>query len=267
MSDSLGTLALLCLSALAAGVMNALAGGGTLLTFPALLLALPPGEAGPVIANATSTVALVPGSLAGAWGFRREVASVRHWIALLLLPSLIGGVIGSLLVTRLHPRYFAMLVPWLILTATLLFLLQPTITRVFGIGRPHAEPRASARVAVVVFQLFVAIYGGYFGAGIGILMLSSLSLMGLGNIHRMNAAKTIMAACMNGVSVAVFVADGVVEWKYAALMAVSAIVGGYLGAAYGRRLPRGVVRWLVIAIGFGLAAKYFYEQYASSHGG
>jgi uncharacterized membrane protein YfcA len=263
MPDSLSIYALLCLSALVAGAMNALAGGGTLLTFPALLLALPPGGASSVIANATSTVALVPGSVASAWGFRREAASVRHWIVLLLAPSLIGGVIGSLLVTRLPPRYFALLVPWLILTATLLFLLQPAITRVFGIGRPHAEPRTGARAAVVLFQLLVAVYGGYFGAGIGILMLSSLSLMGLGDIHRMNAAKTILAVFINGVSVAVFVADGVVEWRYAAIMAVSAVVGGYLGAAYGRRLPRGVVRWLVIAIGFGLASKFFYEQSGS----
>jgi uncharacterized membrane protein YfcA len=248
---------------LAAGVMNALAGGGTLLTFPALLLALPPGDASQVVANATSTVALVPGSLAGAWGFRRELRSVSHWIRLLFLPSLLGGLIGSLLVTRLPPRFFALLVPWLILTATLLFLLQPTITRVFGIGKPHAEPRPAARAAVVVFQFLVAVYGGYFGAGIGILMLSSLSLMGLGDIHRMNAAKTFLAAVINGVSVVVFVAEGEVEWRYAAVMAVAAITGGYLGASYGRRLPRSLVRWLVIAIGFGLAAKYFYQQYRS----
>jgi uncharacterized membrane protein YfcA len=263
MPDSLANLALLVISALAAGVMNALAGGGTLLTFPALLLALPPGADSQVIANATSTVALVPGSAAGAWGFRRELGSVRHWIRLLLLPSLVGGLIGSLLVTRLPAHFFAILVPWLILTATLLFLLQPTITRLFGIGRPHAEPQPAARVAVVLFQFLVAVYGGYFGAGIGILMLSSLSLMGLGDIHRMNAAKTFLAVCINGVSVVVFVAEGKVDWWYAAVMAAAAIAGGYLGAAYGRKLPRALVRWLVIAIGFGLAAKFFYQQFTS----
>src|SRR5262249_22895984 len=125
MSDSYSTWALLVCSALAAGVMNAMAGGGTLLTFPALLLALPAGDASQVVANATSTVALVPGSLAGAWGFRREVDAVRQWVRLLALPSLLGGLLGSLLVTRLPPEYFAALVPWLILTATLLFMLQP----------------------------------------------------------------------------------------------------------------------------------------------
>jgi uncharacterized membrane protein YfcA len=247
--------------------MNALAGGGTLLTFPALLLALPPADASQVVANATSTVALVPGSVASAWGFRHELAAVRRWVQLLLVPSFIGGLIGSLLVTELPPRFFAVLVPWLILTATLLFLLQPTFTRLFGIDRPHDEPRPATRAAVVGFQLLVAVYGGYFGAGIGILMLSSLSLMGLGDIHRMNAAKAFLAACINGVSVIVFVVEGKVESWFASVMAVAAIVGGYIGASYGRRLPRGLVRWLVIAIGFGLAAKYFYQQYYSPGGG
>src|SRR4051812_43764950 len=161
-TDSASTIALLVVSALAAGAMNALAGGGTLLTFPALLLALPPGDTSPVIANVTSTVALVPGSIAGAWGFRREVASVSHWVRLLLVPSLLGGLVGSLLLIWLPPRYFALLVPWLILTATLLFLAQPTITRVFGIGRPHSEPGPLALAAVVGFQFLVAVYGGYF---------------------------------------------------------------------------------------------------------
>jgi uncharacterized membrane protein YfcA len=252
------TITVLILSALAAGVLNALAGGGTLLTFPALLLALPP-----VDANITSTVALVPGSVAGAWGFRREVASVSRWVRLLLLPSLLGGFIGSLLLIWLPERYFAVLVPWLILAATVLFLAQPTITRVFGIGRPHAEPGRFALAAVIAFQFLVAVYGGYFGAGIGILMLSSLSLMGLSDIHRMNAVKTILAACMNGVSVVVFVTRGTVAWQFAIIMATAAIVGGFLGAHYGRRLPRAVVRWFVIVIGFTLAAKYLYEQWAT----
>src|SRR5262249_20369072 len=175
-------------------------------------LRVPVGDASQVIANATSTVALVPGSLAGAWGFRREVDAVRQWVRLLALPSLLGGLLGSLLVTRLPPEYFAALVPWLILTATLLFMLQPLITPWFGSGQPHAEPAALPRHAVVGFQFLVGVYGGYFGAGIGILMLSSLSLMGLGDIHRMNAVKTLLAALMNGVSVVVFVAENQVEW-------------------------------------------------------
>ena len=116
------------------------------------------------------------------------------------------------------------------------------------------------RILIVVFQFFVAVYGGYFGAGIGVLMLSSLGLMGIGDIHRMNAVKTVLAACINGISVAVFVWDGKVVWEYALPMAVTAILGGYFGARLGRMLPRPLVRWLVICVGFGLAAYYFWKQ-------
>ena len=115
---------------------------------------------------------------------------------------------------------------------------------------------------MVAFQLAVAVYGGYFGAGIGILMLSSLALMGLGDMHRMNAAKTFLAACINATSVVVFVAQGVVNWRLAPVMVVASVLGGYLGAHYGRRLPKQLVRWGVILLGFGLAAKFFYENYA-----
>jgi uncharacterized membrane protein YfcA len=144
----------------------------------------------------------------------------------------------------------------------LLFLLQPAIARLTGIGVPHSEPKPLAKVGVVLFQFVVAVYGGYFGAGIGILMLSALALMGLGDIHQMNAAKTFLAACINGVSVVVFAAEGEVEWRFAPVMAVASIAGGYLGAHYGRRLPRGLVRWSVIAIGFGLSFRYFFEQFS-----
>ena len=249
------TYILLWLSALGAGIMNAVAGGGTMLTFSALLAVVPP-----VIGNATSTVALVPGSPASAWGYRREVRQVGHWIALLLWPSVIGGAIGSLLVTRLDPKYFEALVPWLILSAALLFLCQPVLVRLAGIGKPHATPSKFTLGGVIVFQFFVGVYGGYFGAGIGILMLSSLGIMGLTDIHLMNAVKTILAMFINGVSVVVFVIENTVDWRYALGMMAAAILGGYFGAFTARRMDRNLVRWIVILIGFGLAAYYFYKQ-------
>jgi uncharacterized membrane protein YfcA len=243
------------LAALAAGAVNAIAGGGTLLTFPALLTAVTP-----VVANGTSTVALVPGSLAGAWGFRREVQAVRRWLPLLAVPSLAGGLVGSLLVTRLDPSYFDALVPWLILTAALLFLFQPLLARSAGAGGPPgASPWAVA--GVVFFQLGVAVYGGYFGAGIGILMLSALGLMGLRDIHAMNGLKNFLAVCINGVSVAVFVLDGVVAWRYVAVMTPAAVLGAYVGARSARRLDRRLVRWVVVAIGFALAGHFFYQRW------
>ena len=249
----------LCLSALAAGAVNSLAGGGTLLTFPALIAALAAlgGDEAKVVANATSTVALVPGALAGAWGYRGQMREVGQWLILLAGPSLAGGVIGSLLVTRLDPHYFGVLVPWLLLLAAVVFLLDTLLGRYRS--RIHVPERHSLRAmaGIVAFQFVVAVYGGYFGAGIGILMLSALAGMGIGDMHRMNCLKTLLNACINGVSVIVFVNDGKVAWRLALPMAVAAIVGGYLGARLALRVRPQVVRWAVIVIGFGLAFYYF----------
>jgi uncharacterized membrane protein YfcA len=249
---------LLVVSAFAAGVVNTIAGGGTLLTFPSLMRF---GHLSEVLANGTSTVALLPGSLAGTWGLRREMKGVGSWLLLLSGPSLVGGVAGSLLVTRLPPTYFAALVPWLLLTASLLFLAQPRLAKRFPPRGDGHLPSWRGCVVVVLFQFLVAVYGGYFGAGIGILMITSLSLMGLGEIQRINGVKTLLASFINGVSVVVFVMDGAVEWRFAPPMAVGAIAGGYAGAVVGRRLPRQWVRRFVIAIGLALAAYYFAKQW------
>ena len=243
------------LTALAAGAQNSLAGGGTLYTFPALEHLI-----GPVKANATSTVALVTGSIAGAWGFRQELKPSRKWLWWLVPPCLIGGAVGTCLVMLFPESVFRALVPWLILTAAALFLLQPRISRWVGAGQPHEEPPIRVKIGVVFFQLLVAIYGGYFGAGIGILMISSLSLMGLGDIHRVNALKSVLAACINIVSVAVWVAWDMVEWRYVPVMAAAAIAGGYFGARMSQRLNKTLLRWLVIGIGFALTAYYFAKQ-------
>jgi uncharacterized membrane protein YfcA len=262
MSDTLTTYLLLCVAAFAAGVVNALAGGGTLLTFPTLVTALGGTAAAEVIANVTSTVALVPGSMASAWGFRRELRGTGPWLRLLTGPSVLGGLVGALLLTRLDPGYFRLLVPWLLLTASLLFLAQPHLARLVRPGKgDQAPPSVAVRAGLAVFQFFVAVYGGYFGAGIGILMLSSLGLMGLGDLHRMNAIKTFLASSINGVSVLVFVLDSEVRWGFAAAMAVAAILGGFTGAHFGRRLPRALVRWFVILVGFALALHYFRKLY------
>jgi uncharacterized membrane protein YfcA len=261
MPESTSTWVLLILSSLAAGVVNALAGGGTLLTFPSLTAVM-----SKVYANATSTAALLPGSVAGAWGYRRELRAVGRWPLILVPPSLIGGLVGTLLVTELPESYFAAMVPWLILLATLLFLLQPALIRLSLRLRPAGPPDPHRRSAgsyagLIVAQFLIAVYGGYFGAGIGILMLSALGLMGLGDVHQMNAVKTVLAACINFLSVVVFALYQKVVWPVAGVMALAAIVGGFLGAHYGRRLPRWVVRWFVIVVGFALAAKYYWEQY------
>jgi uncharacterized membrane protein YfcA len=252
----------LCLAALAAGAVNSIAGGGTLLTFPALLAGLSPLGAADaaVVANATSTVALVPGSLAGAWGYRREMKRARRWLYLLVGPSLAGGVIGALLVTRLDPGYFAALVPWLLLTAALLFLAESLLPARAPTGSGPRPPSTGAVADIVLFQLVVAVYGGYFGAGASILILGALAALGVGDVNQMNALKTVLGFCINGISVIVFLAEQKVAWHYALPMAAAAILGGYLGARLALIIRPRYTKWLISVIGLGLAAYFFVRR-------
>lgn len=247
MHEWLATYGMLILAAVSAGAINALAGGGTLLTFPSLHAVLPA-----VFANGTSTVALMPGSLASVWGFRRELRSVKHWARILAAPSLIGGLVGVKLVTQLDATYFERLVPWLILMATLLFVMQPLAARLTDMAH-----RAWPIGVVLLVQLAVAVYGGYFGAGIGIIMLAVFSYYGMHDIHEMNAVKTVQAVLINVVAAIEFIRTGFVDWHFAGVMAVGAMIGGYLGAHFGRRLNRTLVRWIVVGIGLGLSVYYF----------
>jgi uncharacterized membrane protein YfcA len=248
------SLILACASALAAGVVNAIAGGGTLLTFPSLLALL-----NPVAANATSTLALLPGSLSAGLGYRTELREARHHLVVLWPPSLLGGIVGSLLLIRMPERVFTEAIPWLLVGASLLLLLQRPLMAYIG-AHPHAEPRPRTVLAIVCFQFLVGIYGGYFGAGAGIMMLSALAFMGIPDIHQMNAVKSILGATMNGISAVIFALAGVVVWKYAAVMAVAAIFGGYMGARVARRMKEGVVRGIVVTIGL-LVALWSYAGF------
>ncbi len=262
MPEPTWNLVALCVSAYLAGVMNSVAGGGTLLTFPVLTVLI-----SPAMANATSTVALLPGSLAGAVAYRRELWKCRRFVIRMLLPSALGGYLGASLVAQ-NQKVFAQLVPWLILTAALLFVLQAPLSRWVKrrAARDGSDPDTTppgwiTQALVIGFQFLVAVYGGYFGAGIGILMLSALGFMGVGDIHRMNAVKTFLAATINAASVWVFVRDGLVNWTFAWPMAMAAIAGGYGGARVARLLPAQWVRVAVIVIGFSLAGFYFIRRY------
>ena len=250
----------LCLSAVAAGAVNAVAGGGTLLTFPTLTAVL--GVNAISIANGTSTVALFPGSFASIWGYRQQMHACKRWLVWLTPPSILGGALGALLVEE---DSFRLIIPWLILLAAVLFLLQPTIARWFKRPQtsvadapgPPSFPSGKTLAVIVAAQFLIGVYGGYFGAGIGILMLSSLSFLGLKDIHEINALKSFLAFWMNIVAAGLFAARGMVVWEYAVPMAVAAIVGGYLGARLALLVRPVFVRWIVIGIGFGLAAYYF----------
>ena len=248
MTHPLLTDLLLFTTALAAGAINSVAGGGTLLTFPALLTVLPY-----VAANATSTVALVPGSFSAFWGYRQEMEHDRRELLWLGIPSLLGGLVGARLVLRAGDQVFAHLVPWLILGATALFMVQEPVRRWITRGEKAGETEKPTGhrglVGAMVFQFFVAIYGGFFGAGIGILMLAALGFLGLTNIHRMNALKNFAAICINGVAAATFILGRKVDWPLAGLMAVGAILGGYGGAGLAQRMGQKNVRRVVVAVG------------------
>ncbi len=232
-------------------MINSIAGGGTLLSFPALIAI----GRDPIIANATNTVALLPGSLAGMLGFRRELLASRRWLFLLIVPSIAGGIVGAWLLLNTPSSTFERLVPWLILGATLLFAVQETVSKRLGrVGQAHHSPTPAAIVMALLFQSAVAIYGGYFGAGIGILMLAALGLIGMSDLHQMNALKNLFAICINGVAALIFAFSGMVNWVDAGLMAGGSIIGGFIGARAARRLGRRFVRGTVIAIGLLMTA-------------
>jgi uncharacterized membrane protein YfcA len=264
MSDPILVYTLLCLSAFLAGAVNAIAGGGTLLTFPTVKYVLLRRlfEHAGVLANGTSTVALMPGSLASVFAYRRELRECRRLVLRLLAPSIVGGVVGSLLVTEFPAKIFDSLIPWLIISAAFIFLIQGPLKRLTG-KTSHSEPTWKTATLVVIAQFLIAVYGGYFGAGIGILMLSVLPFMGTKTIHETNAAKTLLATIINAVTVFIFILNGLVVWPYALAMAIAAIVGGYVGARAARRLPAMYVRLLVVAIGFVIGGYYLWKQFAS----
>jgi hypothetical protein len=244
-------LALVVVSAMIAGIMNSIAGGGTLVTFPALVaLGVPP-----INANATSTVALWPGAVGSMWGYRRELRGSRPWALGFALPSLLGGGLGAWLLLRTPAERFAHLVPWLVLGATVLFMAQRPLMRwLAGSSAPSMDQDAvltSRRppLSILIFQFLVGIYGGYFGAGIGILMLAALGFMGLHNIHRMNGLKNWGGLCINAVAATMFAFSSLVEWPVALAMAVGAVSGGYLGSRTAQRVPQNLVRGAVVAIG------------------
>jgi uncharacterized membrane protein YfcA len=241
-------------AAFAAGAINSVAGGGTLVTVPTLIwLGIPA-----INANATSAVALWPGSLSGAWGFRRELVHADRRIFALVLPSVIGGLAGAILLERTPPDVFERIVPVLILFATCLFMAQEPLQRRFNLTAAH-NARSHWLSWTMFFQLLVGVYGGYFGAGIGIMMLAALSLMGHTDIHQMNGVKNLLAVAINGVAISYLVFTDLILWPQALLMAVGAIAGGVGGAGLARRVGRTAVHRVVIAVGLGMALVMFVQ--------
>ncbi|MCM0044037.1 MAG: sulfite exporter TauE/SafE family protein [Burkholderiaceae bacterium] len=239
-----------------AGGMNAMAGGGTFFSFPAMLMAGVP----PVAANASNTVALWPASLSSAWAYRREAMRHGRWAALLAVVSVIGGLLGGLLLLAISNETFMRLIPWLLLVATTLFAFSAQIGRLIRWIKAHmkiapADQPGSAGGAL--FQLAVAIYGGFFGAGMGILTLAALSIQGFEDIQEINALKNLTSAMNYTVAAATFIIAGAISWPHTLVALVTAAIGGYVGAAFARKLPAIWLKRLVIAVGASLTVIYF----------
>jgi uncharacterized membrane protein YfcA len=235
------------------GALNAVAGGGPFLTFPALLLARIP----PIRANATASLALWPASVASAFAYRKDLTTPRRALVALLIASVLGAFIGVMTLLHTSDAAFLRLVPFLLLAATLLFTFGSAISARL-LERATEAPFAGRRLVVgVAAQGLIAIYGGYFGAGMGILMLSMMSLVGMTNIHGMNALRNVLSVLINAVAVTVFVASGAIAWKPGVVMILGGIIGGYWGAAGARRIDPTWVKRFVIAVAWSMTAYFF----------
>lgn len=244
-------------AAMAAGMINSVAGGGTLVSFPALVWTGVPQ----IAANATNTLALGPGSLSSMWGYRSELKETPRHFIYMLIPCFIGGIVGAVLLKLTPAKTFEMLVPFLILFATVLFMLQDPIKRWLRLGQSQ-ETQHSAQwmIGACFYQFLVGVYGGYFGAGIGILTLAVLGVLGLDNIHQMNGLKNIFAGTINLVAAVYFIYAGLIHWPAALLMMVGSIIGGYWAAGLARRMGQVMVRRIVIIIGLGMTVSLLLKR-------
>ncbi len=256
-------MALIGAGGFAAGAVNAMAGGGTFFSFPAMLaVGLPP-----VVANASNSVALWPGSLSGAWAYRKELARYKRYLLPMGMASFIGGAAGGLLLLAAGDARFAALIPWLLAFATLLFAFSPQLSVALKRVRPAktqptgAEHGAGSPIGWFV-QLLVSIYGGFFGAGMGILMMASLAIGGHEDVQHINALKNLLSAVIYSVTVMTFIVAGAVSWPHTLVMVITATLGGYWGASMARKIKGPWLRRMVIAVGSALTVYYFYKTLA-----
>ena len=249
---------LLFFAAAIGGGLNAVAGGGSFLTLPALIFA----GVSPVVANATSTLALWPASISSTVAYRSDIKTSGRWLLVLGATSVVGGLAGAVLLVRTSDSSFLRLLPWLMLIAAATFTfgqkLRPKRLRSPSIGLQHSvsSPQPSM-LGIVVIQLVIAAYGGYFGGGMGIMMLATFALAGMTNIHEMNGLKALLGVSINGLALLTFVLNGAIRWNYGLTMAVGGVVGGYSVAAMARKLDSRYVRAFVIAVGWLMTAYFF----------
>ena len=237
------------------GVINAVAGGGSFITFPALLLVGIP----PISANATNTFASCSGYLSGAWAFRRDLAAHRAELPRFLLVSLIGGIAGAWLLLQTPESLFREAIPWLLLFATLLFIFGGRLNALLKqLGSIHRHASSVGRILLMLLLLAVSVYGGFFNAGLGIIILSYLALAGYSDVNAMNGLKLLVSSAVSLIAIALFIHDGVIAWYEGTLVLLGTLAGGYVAAHLSRRLPQSYVRSAVIVAGIAITGYFFY---------
>lgn len=247
---------LIFFAGLLGGALNAVAGGGSFIAFPALLFTGVP----PIPANATNTIALWTAAVASGGAYRSRLNVARRIFIPLLVASLVGGLIGAFLLLKTPAHTFMRVLPWLTLGATLLFAFGKKLAgRRGSVLEQQISDRALA--GATFCQLIVAVYGGYFGGGMGIVMLAMLAALGMSDIHAMNALKSVMGAVINGIAVVTFVIAGAIYWKPGAVMIVGGIVGGYAGAHYAQKVSKEWIRAFVVLVGAGMTVYFFWKAY------
>jgi uncharacterized protein len=244
---------LLFATAFIAGGLNAVAGGGSFISFPTLIFT----GVSPIAANATNNTALWVASLASAGAYRRDLDVERRTMLILSIVSLVGGLLGSILLLHTSADVFKKLIPYLLLLATVVFIFGESFKQWLRSFDRSDVPKQPRLVYLVVAQLVVAIYGGFFGAGIGILMLASLTFFNLGNIHAMNALKTWLGTCINGIAIVPFLFAGIIAWQQAILMAIGGALGGYFIANFARQIPSLIIRQFVSIVAISMTTYFF----------
>jgi uncharacterized membrane protein YfcA len=236
--------------------LNSVAGGGSFIGFPALLFAGVP----PIPANVTNNIAMLMGMVASGGAYRSRLDVSKRVLAPLVIASLTGGLVGALLLLKTPAHTFMRAIPWFMLFATLLFIFGRRMTRTRHLTVSHEAPLAAIAVTSLL-QFFLAIYGGYFGAGMSIVVLAMLAAAGMADIHAMNALKSVLGVAVNGIAAFYFVFSGTVYWPQAGIMTLGALLGGYLGAHVAQRLPQAWARTFVILVGSGMTVYFFMKAY------
>jgi uncharacterized protein len=253
---TLQIIAFLFFAGMLGGALNSVAGGGSFIAFPALLFSGVP----PIPANATNTIALWTGAAASGGAYRSRLDVPRRVMLPLLIASLVGGLAGAFLLLKTPAHTFMRVLPWLTLGATLLFAFGKKLAGQRASVIEH-ETSGAALMTATVFQLAVGVYGGYFGGGMGIVMLAMLATLGMTDIHAMNALKSVMGFVINGIAVVTFIIARAVYWKHGSIMILGAIAGGYFGAHYAMKLPQVWIRYFVVVVGAGMTVYFFWRSY------